>query len=97
MMAELFTHRPLFPGSSESDQIYKICQVLGTPTRLNWPQGFKLASQIGFKFPQCIGTSLRSLVPTASDDALDLIGRNIYIYLYIHIYIYICSYAEVRA
>jgi hypothetical protein len=34
--AELFTLRPLFPGSSEQDEIYKICSVNGTPTAQNW-------------------------------------------------------------
>ena len=43
IMAELFTMRPLFPGQSEQDQMTQICKVLGTPTRLNWPNGFKLA------------------------------------------------------
>ncbi|KAL7000275.1 cyclin-dependent kinase [Sarracenia purpurea var. burkii] len=32
IMAELFTLRPLFPGSSEADEIYKICSVIGFPT-----------------------------------------------------------------
>lgn len=36
IMAELYTMRPLFPGSSEIDQIYKICQVLGTPSKAKW-------------------------------------------------------------
>lgn len=30
IMAELYTLRPLFPGNSEVDEIFKICQVLGT-------------------------------------------------------------------
>lgn len=52
IMAELYTMRPLFPGSSETDQLFKICQILGTPTKLKWKKGFELAKQIGFKFPQ---------------------------------------------
>ncbi len=32
--AELYTLRPLFPGSSEIDQMFKICAVMGTPTRV---------------------------------------------------------------
>ncbi len=76
IMAELYTMRPLFPGSSEADQLLKICQVLGTPTREVWPEGFKLAEQIGFKFPQCPPANLRSLVQTASDSALDLMSRT---------------------
>lgn len=34
IMAELYTFRPLFPGSSEVDQLYKICSVLGTPDKV---------------------------------------------------------------
>ena len=48
---ELYTRRPLFPGSSEIDQIYKICSVLGTPASQDWPQGHTLAANMSFKFP----------------------------------------------
>lgn len=34
IMAELYTFRPLFPGSSEVDQLFKICSVLGTPDKV---------------------------------------------------------------
>lgn len=34
IMAEIFTFRPLFPGSSEIDQIFKICSVIGTPDKV---------------------------------------------------------------
>ena len=33
-MAELYTLRPLFPGNSEVDEIFKVCQVLGTVKRV---------------------------------------------------------------
>jgi serine/threonine protein kinase len=52
IMAELYTLRPLFPGSSEIDEIYKITAVLGTPTADRWPEGLKLAAAMNFKFPQ---------------------------------------------
>ena len=76
IMAELYTMRPLFPGTSEIDQMNKICYVLGSPTRESWPEGFRLAEQTGFKFPSQASTSLRSLIQTASDSALDLIART---------------------
>ena len=31
----LYTLRPLFPGSSEIDQLFKICAVMGTPNRVS--------------------------------------------------------------
>ncbi|KUF91375.1 Poly(A) polymerase [Phytophthora nicotianae] len=63
IMAEMFTLRPLFPGSSEGDQLYKICSVLGNPTHSTWPEGMKLAAQMNYRFPQFVPTSLAQLIP----------------------------------
>lgn len=35
IMAELYMLRPLFPGTSELDQIFKIVNILGTPIKVN--------------------------------------------------------------
>eukprot|EP00245_Coleochaete_scutata_P016282 TRINITY_DN752_c0_g2_i1.p1 TRINITY_DN752_c0_g2~~TRINITY_DN752_c0_g2_i1.p1 ORF type:complete len:485 (-),score=79.85 TRINITY_DN752_c0_g2_i1:765-2219(-) len=72
IMAELFTLRPLFPGASEADEIYKICSVLGTPTQQTWPDGVKLAAAMNYRFPQFNTTPLAVLIPNASADAIDL-------------------------
>jgi len=72
IMAELYTLRPLFPGASESDQLYKICSVLGTPTTVSWPEGFKLAAQMGYRFPQFVPTRLETLVPQANAEGIQL-------------------------
>ncbi|GAA0179962.1 non-receptor serine/threonine protein kinase [Lithospermum erythrorhizon] len=73
IMAELFTLRPLFPGSSEADEIYKICSVLGTPSRTEWAEGLELANVINYQFPQVAGLHFSSLMPSASNDAVNLI------------------------
>lgn len=72
IIAELFTLRPLFPGSSEADEIYKICSVLGSPTRQSWPEGMKLAAKMNFRFPQFSPTPLSQLIPQASPEAIKL-------------------------
>jgi|EP00669_Euglena_mutabilis_P011832 protein kinase len=72
IVAELYLLRPLFPGASESDEIFKICSVLGTPTAQLWPDGIKLANSMGFKFPQFSPTPLSALIPTASPNAIQL-------------------------
>jgi len=72
-MAELYNLRPLFPGTSENDQLQKICQVLGTPRQADWSEGFKLASNLGFQWPQYPPVSVKTLIPHASDDACNLI------------------------
>ncbi|XVE99949.1 hypothetical protein REPUB_Repub03eG0244200 [Reevesia pubescens] len=73
IMAELFTLRPLFPGTSEADEIYKICSVIGTPTKYSWPDGLNLARAINYQFPQFAGVHLSMLIPSVSDDAINLI------------------------
>lgn len=65
IFAELTTLRPLFPGRSEVDQLYRITQVLGKPERRSkkqqqlhpqpvsdreWADGVKLAHKMGFDF-----------------------------------------------
>ena len=72
IMAEMLTLRPLFPGTSEADEIYKITSVLGTPSASTWKQGLALAQNMNFKFPQFVNTPLGQLVPQASPEAIDL-------------------------
>ncbi|XP_053102844.1 serine/threonine-protein kinase MAK isoform X4 [Hemicordylus capensis] len=74
IMAELYTLRPLFPGTSEVDEIFKICQVLGTPKRSDWPEGYQLAAAMNFCFPQFVSMSLKTLIPNASSEALQLMN-----------------------
>uniref|UniRef100_A0AAX7TQY4 non-specific serine/threonine protein kinase n=1 Tax=Astatotilapia calliptera TaxID=8154 RepID=A0AAX7TQY4_ASTCA len=72
IMAELYTLRPLFPGNSEVDEIFKICQVLGTVKKTDWPEGHQLATAMNFRFPQCVPTHLKTLIPNASNEAITL-------------------------
>uniref|UniRef100_A0A2R9ANN0 non-specific serine/threonine protein kinase n=1 Tax=Pan paniscus TaxID=9597 RepID=A0A2R9ANN0_PANPA len=72
IMAELYMLRPLFPGTSEVDEIFKICQVLGTPKKSDWPEGYQLASSMNFRFPQCVPINLKTLIPNASNEAIQL-------------------------
>lgn len=34
IMAEVYSNRPLFPGTGTIDQVFKICAVLGAPTKV---------------------------------------------------------------
>jgi protein kinase len=73
IMAELFTLKPLFQGTSETDQLFKICSILGTPGPLNWPEGVKLATRLGVRLPQVTPVSLASVVTGASPEAIELL------------------------
>lgn len=35
IMAEVYTFRPLFPGRSEVDEIFRICAILGSPSKVS--------------------------------------------------------------
>ena len=38
IMAEFYTQDPLFDGISEQEQLSKICQVMGVPDSMDWPE-----------------------------------------------------------
>jgi cyclin-dependent kinase 7 len=44
-MAELYTFKPLFPGSSEMDQFEKISRILGKPSNEDWPDAKRLSDR----------------------------------------------------
>lgn len=74
--AELYTLRPLFPGSSETDQLTCIAAVLGPPSEEIWPEGRRLAAALGFQFPVGPGAGPRwaEALPEVSPEARDLIA-----------------------
>lgn len=37
IMAEMYTGRPLFPGTANEDQLQKIFRLMGTPMERSWP------------------------------------------------------------
>jgi serine/threonine protein kinase len=45
VMAEMYLLAPLFPGSSELDQMDKILKILGTPKPDQWREGYRLAAK----------------------------------------------------
>jgi len=70
---ELLSLFPLFPGKHELDQIHKIHNVLGTPSREVFQKFKKFGSQQLMKFPEKHGTGLRSLIPRVSSECIDLL------------------------
>jgi meiosis induction protein kinase IME2/SME1 len=65
ILAEMVNLKPLFPGVSEIDQVYRICDTLGDPSAEygvddrgrtigggSWNTGIKLAKNVGFSFPK---------------------------------------------
>lgn len=63
MAVEIATLKPLFPGGNEVDQVWRVCEIMGSPgnwytktgTRVgggDWREGTRLASKLGFSFPK---------------------------------------------
>ena len=73
IMAELYLLRPLAAGTNENDQMYKFCYIFGTPSMKTWPEGFKLASAMGYQFPSCEGVDLSKYIPNASFEAVQVL------------------------
>lgn len=75
IFAELYLSRPMFPGTSESDQLFKICSVLGTPAPGEWEEGQHLARRMNMRFPNVAPTPLAHLLNGAPSAAVNLIEK----------------------
>jgi len=73
IIAELYLNEPLFPGKAANLQMNKICEILGTPNQNDWPEGYALAKEIDYKFPQFRGKKLKNVIKNASESAINLL------------------------
>ncbi|ORY00175.1 kinase-like domain-containing protein [Clohesyomyces aquaticus] len=72
IFAEMCTRKPLFPGDSEIDEIFKIFRILGTPTEQDWP-GVTSFPDFKPSFPKWQRTDVATVVTTLDDLGLDLL------------------------
>lgn len=72
IFAEMITRKALFPGDSEIDEIFKIFQVLGTPTEEIWP-GVTALPNFKSTFPQWTKQKLDTHVPGLDEYSSDLL------------------------
>lgn len=74
IFAEMLTKRPLFPGDSEIDELYRIFQVMGTPDETVWP-GVTSLEYWRASFPKWKKQPWSTTFPHVSADALDLLSK----------------------
>ncbi|BCS27375.1 cyclin-dependent serine/threonine-protein kinase CDC28 [Aspergillus puulaauensis] len=72
IFAEMCTRKPLFPGDSEIDEIFKIFRLLGTPDEALWP-GVTSFPDYKATFPKWKREETHNLVPGLEKDGLDLL------------------------
>jgi len=76
IFAEMALGRPLFPGTSEKDQLQKIFQVLGTPTSESWPSIVELPEWKSLSgFPNYEKMQWSSVCPQLDAVARDLLSK----------------------
>jgi len=74
IFAEMAAQKPLFPGDSEIDELFKIFQVLGTPTPEAYPEVTQLPD-FNDLFPKWPRRDLREMVPMLCPAGIDLLGK----------------------
>ncbi|XP_017893521.1 cyclin-dependent kinase 4-like isoform X2 [Ceratina calcarata] len=70
VLAELNRLEPLFPGTSEGDQLDRIFQIIGTPSQEDWPESVSLSYAA---FPYRQPKPLAAIIPDLNEQGLDLI------------------------
>lgn len=74
IFAELVTRRPLFPGDSEIDELFRIFRVLGTPTEATWP-GVTSMPDYKPSFPNWPPQPIQNSVPGLDAMGCDLLSK----------------------
>ena len=73
MAVEIATLKPLFPGGNEVDQVWRVCEIMGSPgnwynkagARIgggDWREGTRLAGKLGFSFPKMAPHSMDTIL-----------------------------------
>lgn len=74
IFSEMATHKVLFKGDSEIDQLFQIFRILGTPNEKNWP-GVSELSDYKSTFPNWSKGRLSSCAPQLNEDGIDLLNK----------------------
>lgn len=74
IMAEMYTGRPLFPGTTNEDQLQKIFRLMGTPSERTWP-GISQYPEYKPNFHVYATQDLRLVLPQIDSLGLDLLSR----------------------
>jgi serine/threonine protein kinase len=74
IMAEMYTGRPLFPGTTNEDQIVRIFRIMGTPTERTWP-GITQFPEYKPTFQMYATQDLRSILHAIDHTGIDLLQR----------------------
>ncbi|KAH8200242.1 hypothetical protein TruAng_005578 [Truncatella angustata] len=74
IMAEMYTGRPLFPGTTNEDQIVRIFRIMGTPTERTWP-GITQFAEYKPNFQMYATQNLQSILPQIDQLGIDLLQR----------------------
>jgi len=74
IFAEMLAKRPLFPGDSEIDQLFRVFRTLGTPNEEVW-RGCTNLPDYKSNFPKWVRQDLKKIIPEADPLAIDLLER----------------------
>mmetsp|Transcript_12235 Transcript_12235/g.18315 ORF Transcript_12235/g.18315 Transcript_12235/m.18315 type:complete len:300 (-) Transcript_12235:17-916(-) len=78
IFVEMISKRPLFPGDSEVDELFRIFRVLGTPNDDIWP-GVTELQDWNSSFPIWPRLRLCTFVPSLGEDGINLL-ENLLVY-----------------
>ncbi|CAD5195243.1 unnamed protein product [Musa acuminata subsp. malaccensis] len=79
IFAEMANQRPLFPGDSEIDELFKIFRlILGTPNEEIWP-GVTSLPDFKSAFPKWLPKDLTTVVPNLEAAGIDLLSKMLHL------------------
>ena len=87
MAVEIANLKPLFPGGNEVDQVWRVCEIKGSPGNWydkngnkvgggEWREGTRLAQKLGFSFPKVCTLLLYTVSSLTDEDGSTFDGND---------------------
>lgn len=74
IIGEMVTKRPMFPGDSEIDELFRIFRVMGTPNEEVWP-GVSSLQDYNDEFPHWQAIQIGHILPGMCEAGVDLVEK----------------------
>ena len=77
VIGELMSLRPLFPGINDIDQMFRVFQVLGSPSPEVWPGVEALPDYNKVSFPDLVPIDMKLVIPNAENEDINFLETMI--------------------
>jgi len=75
LLAEMYLSKPLFEANSDQELFYQCCQIMGTPSKSIWLQGYEKLEKLNIQPKNEEKKNIFDVIPNITESAADLLMK----------------------